>query len=122
MGRRPRQGRHMTWRLGSVCLLLAACPAYAVAQVPPSSSEPQAVSRGWSAIASGRPEEAVQIADQVLERRPRSHPALSLKIEAQSTAGMGQEALETYERWLTGAGKNTEDRGLLEPIAIGMLR
>jgi HEAT repeat protein len=112
----------MTSRYGILCLLLAVPAASAQAQTPSPISEPQAISRGWSAIAAGRHDEAIKIAGQTLERRPRSHPAISLKIEAQSAAGRGIDALDSYEQWLAGPGKNTEDRGLLEPVAVGILR
>src|SRR5688500_14187947 len=106
---RPRQVPHMTSRSGALCLLLAIPAATAHAQAPSPITDPQAISRGWSAIAGGRHDEAIKIASQSLERRPRSHPAISLKIEAQSAAGRGMDALDSYEQWLAGPAKKAED-------------
>src|SRR5262249_45555133 len=61
-------------------------------------------------------------ADGVLKRKPRSHSAFTLKIEALSAGSQPISALDAYEAWIPKAGGNLDDRGLLEPIAFGGLR
>jgi HEAT repeat protein len=92
------------------------------AQPARPASDPQTLSRGWAAFAAGRWDEAVSLADGILKRRPRSHAALSLKLEALSSSAQPLSALDAYEAWLSKAGRNVDDRGLLEPIAAGILR
>jgi HEAT repeat protein len=101
------------------CVIIA---APAAAQAPRPGSDAQTISRGWAAIAVGRFSEAVSVANSILKRKPRSHAALSLKIEALSSGSQPITALDVYEEWLPKAGRNVDDRGLLEPIASGMLR
>jgi HEAT repeat protein len=57
-----------------------------------------------------------------LKRKPRSHAAITLKIEALSAGTQPLVALDEYEAWITKAAGNADDRGLLEPIAFGLLR
>jgi HEAT repeat protein len=92
------------------------------AQAPRPSTDAQTISRGWTALAAGRPAEAVSLADGILKRRPRSHAAFILKIEALSAGSQPIAALDAYEAWIPKIGGNVDDRGLLEPIAAGMLR
>jgi HEAT repeat protein len=106
-------------RVGMACVIVA---APAAAQAPRPATDAQTMSRGWAAIAAGRFNEAVSAADGILKRKPRSHAALSLKIEALSSGAQPITALDVYEEWLPKAGRNVDDRGLLEPIASGMLR
>jgi HEAT repeat protein len=81
----------------------------------------QGLGRGWAALAAGRTDEAVSVASDILKRKPRSHAAISLKIEALSSGAQPIVALTAYEEWLLNAGRNVEDRGLLEPIAVATL-
>jgi HEAT repeat protein len=96
--------------------------APAAAQAPRPQSDMQTLSRGWVALAAGRLDDAARSANEVLKRKPRSHAALSLKIEALAGGAQPIVALDAYEEWLPKAGRNLDDRGLLEPIATGMLR
>jgi HEAT repeat protein len=106
-------------RVVMVCVIVA---APAAAQAPRPASDAQTISRGWAAIAAGRFNEAVSLANGILKRKPRSHAALSLKIEALSSGAQPITALDVYEEWLPKAGRSVDDRGLLEPVASGMLR
>src|SRR5206468_1076638 len=106
-------------RVGMACVIVA---APAAAQAPRPASDAQVISRGWAALAAGRLDEAVSLANGLLKRRPRSHAAFSLKIEALSSGAQPITALDAYEEWLPKAGRNVDDRGLLEPVASGMLR
>jgi len=103
-----------------VVLLTLASPA--AAQPPRPTGDAQAISRGWSALAAGRASEAVSVADGILQKKPKSHAAFSLKIEALSAGAQPIGALDAYEAWLQKAGRNVDDRGLLQPIAAGLLR
>jgi len=108
---------------------LAATPV--VAQTPQRDRPPptlkrantaareSALARGWTALSSGQLAAASAAADEVLAARPRDHAALSLKIEALS-AGDALKGLDAYERWL--GSRTSEDPGLLEPVARGVLR
>jgi HEAT repeat protein len=114
--------REMTsgiFQVVTACVIVAAPVA---AQAPRPASDAQTISRGWAAIAAGRFNEAVSLANGVLKRKPWSHAALSLKIEALSSGAQPVTALDVYEEWLPKAGRNVDDRGLLEPVASGMLR
>jgi HEAT repeat protein len=96
--------------------------APAAAQAPRPVSDAQTISRGWAAIAAGRLDEAVSLADGILKKKPRSHAAFTLKIEALADGTRPIAALDAYEAWMPKSGHNMDDRGLLEPIATGMLR
>ena len=96
--------------------------AVVAAQTSRPSTDAQTISRGWAALAAGRPAEAVSLADGILKKRPRSHAAFILKIEALSTGSQPLAALDAYEAWIPKIGGNVDDRGLLEPIAVGLLR
>jgi HEAT repeat protein len=82
----------------------------------------QTLGRGWVALAAGRFDEAANLAAGILKRRPRSHAAITLKIEAISAGAHPLAALDEYETWITKAARDVDDRGLLEPIALGLLR
>lgn len=114
--------REMTFVITPVLMACVIVAAPAAAQAPRPASDAQTISRGWAAIAAGRFDEAVSLANGVLKRKPRSHAALSLKIEALASGAQPVTALEAYEDWLANAGRNVDDRGLLEPVAAGMLR
>jgi HEAT repeat protein len=114
-----REMTSMILRVVVACVIVA---PPAAAQAPRPASDAQAISRGWAALAAGRLDEAVSLANGVLKRKPRSHPAVSLKIEALSSGAEPITALDAYEEWLAKAGRNVDDRGLLEPVASGMLR
>jgi HEAT repeat protein len=92
------------------------------AQTSRPSTDTQTISRGWAALAAGRSSEAASIADGVLKKKPRSHAAFTLKIEALSAGSQPLAALDAYEAWIPKAGGNVDDRGLLQPIAAGLLR
>jgi HEAT repeat protein len=114
--------REMTWktfRAAVICVILSV-PAAAQAPSPPSDA--QTISRGWAALAAGRLTEAASLANGILKRKPRSHAALSLKIEALSAGAQPIVALDAYEEWLPKTGRSIDDRGLLEPVAAGLLR
>ena len=114
--------REMTSVILRVVMASVIVAAPAAAQAPRPASDAQTISRGWAAIAAGRFGEAVSLADGVLKRKPRSHAALSLKIEALSSGAQPIRALDAYEDWLAKAGRNVDDRGLVEPVAAGILR
>jgi HEAT repeat protein len=82
----------------------------------------QTLGRGWVALAAGRFDEAASLAAGILKRKPRSHAAITLKIEAISAGAHPLTALDEYETWITKAARDVDDRGLLEPIALGLLR
>jgi HEAT repeat protein len=85
-------------------------------------SDAQTLSRGWAAVAAGRFDEATTLAAGILKRKPRSHAAVTLKIEAISAGAQPIAALDEYETWISKAAGDVDDRGLLEPIAFGLLR
>ena len=103
----------------AVIAVIARAPASAQTS---RANDTQTISRGWTALAAGRQSEAVSAADSVLKRKPRSHAAFTLKIEALSAAAQPTSALDAYEAWIPKAGGNVDDRGLLEPVAAGFLR
>src|SRR4029079_7470442 len=94
----------------------------ALAQPPRPASDAQIRSRGWAAVAAGRFDEATSLAAGILKRKPRSHAAITLKIEAISAGAQPLTALDEYETWITKAARDIDDRGLLETIALGLLR
>jgi HEAT repeat protein len=103
-------------------VIVASASWSVTAQSPRPATDAQTISRGWTALASGRLAEAVSTADSVLKKKPRSHAAFTLKIEALSAGAQPMVALDAYEAWIPKAGGNVDDRGLLEPIAAGFLR
>jgi HEAT repeat protein len=103
-------------------ILAASVWSPALAQPPRPASDAQVLSRGWAAVAAGRFDEAANLAAGILKRKPRSHAAITLKIEAISAGARSLTALDEYETWITKAAHDVDDRGLLEPIAIGLLR
>jgi HEAT repeat protein len=102
-------------------IVSASVPWSALAQPPRPASDAQILSRGWAAVAAGRFDEAATLAAGILKRKPRSHAAVTLKIEALSAGTQPLTALDEYETWITRAG-DVDDRGLLQPIAFGLLR
>lgn len=116
----------MTAAMKSLAITLALVPmigwSVVTAQAPRPATDTQTISRGWAALAAGRSTEAASIADGLLKNKPRSHSAFTLKIEALSTGNQPLGALDAYEAWIPKAGGNVDDRGLLEPIATGLLR
>lgn len=99
----------------SVCL-----PA--VGQTPQTESDAQILGRGWAALAGGRFDEAAKLSAVILKRKPRSHAAITLRIEAIAAGAHPLGALDEYETWITKTIGDVDDRGLLEPIAFGLLR
>ena len=113
---------HMKWLAISLVFASTIAPSVGTAQTARPATDTQTISRGWAALAAGRSSEAVTIADTVLKRKPRSHAAFTLKIEALSAGAQPISALDAYETWIPKAGGNVDDRGLLQPIAVGLLR
>jgi len=93
-----------------------------LAQPPRPLSDAQILSRGWAAVAAGRFDEATNLAAGILKRKPRSHAAFTLKVEAISGSAQPLAALDEYETWIAKAADDVDDRGLLEPIAVALLR
>ncbi len=92
------------------------------AQTPRPVTDATTISRGWAALAAGRLTEAVSLADGVLKKKPRSHSAFTLKLEALSAGAKPLAALDAYEAWIPKAARGVDDRGLLHVIATGLLR
>jgi HEAT repeat protein len=92
------------------------------AQTSRAERDVQILGRGWVAMAAGRFDEAASLAAGILKRKPRSHAAITLRIEAISAGAHPLTALDEYETWITKAARDVDDRGLLEPIALGLLR
>src|SRR5262245_3649234 len=103
-------------------IIAASAWSSAVAQTPRPESDAQILSRGWAAVAAGRFDEATNLAAGILKRRPRSHAAATLKIEAMAAGAQPLAALDEYETWVTKAARDVDDRGLLEPVALALLR
>src|SRR5688500_7467603 len=110
-----------TLAIGLATLALGASSTV-TAQTPRPAADATAISRGWAALAGGRLTEAVSHADAVLKRKPGSHSAFTLKLEALSAGATPLAALDAYEAWLPKAGSHVDDGGLLQPIATGILR
>jgi HEAT repeat protein len=106
----------------TLAALVAIGSSVAMAQTAGPPSDAQTISRGWAALATGRRADAISLADGVLKKKPRSHAAFVLKIEALSAGAQPLSALDAYEAWIPRVGGNVDDRGLLEPIAAGLLR
>lgn len=111
-------------RFAAIALGFVSILGSSTANAQPSrpATDTQTISRGWTALAAGRSSEAASIADSVLKRKPRSHAAFTLKIEALSAGTQPLAALDAYEGWIPKAGGGVDDRGLLQPIATGLLR
>jgi HEAT repeat protein len=107
--------------LGLATLTLVGSSAV-TAQTPRPAADATSISRGWAALAGGRLTEAVSLADGVLKRKPRSHSAFTLKLEALSAGAKPLTALDAYEAWIPKAARGVDDRGLLHVIATGLLR
>ena len=103
-------------------IITASAWSPALAQTPRAESDAQILSRGWAALGAGRFDEAANVAASILKRKPRSHAAITLKIEAISAGAQPLAALDEYEAWITKVAHDVDDRGLLEPIAHGLLR
>jgi len=114
--------REMRSIVVTVVIMTGASWSSVTAQTPRPATDAQTISKGWTALASGRLTEAVSAADSILKKKPRSHAAFTLKIEALSAGAQPISALDAYEAWIPKAGGNVDDRGLLEPIAAGFLR
>lgn len=108
-------------RVNVVALLLGAMsllPVPGQAQAP--ASREALLAQGWSALAAGRPADAIRAADRLLKEAPRDHEAASLGVEAALAGPDPAPALDLYERWLEA--RRREDPILLEEIAVGFLR
>src|SRR6478609_6889246 len=73
-------------------ILTASFWSPALAQPPRPVSDAQILSRGWAAVAAGRFDEATTLAAGILKRKPRSHAAITLKIEAISAGAQSLTA------------------------------
>lgn len=98
----------------------AAAPA-AGQGTPQAADDAAALGRAWTALAAGTPDVAVKTADEILQRAPWSHAALTVKLHALSSGSGARAALDTYEAWLDGAAGRTEDLPLLDPVVTGIL-
>src|SRR5262245_31150036 len=87
-------------------IVLAGASSSMTAQAPRPATDAQTISRGWTALAAGRLTEAVSAADNILKKKPRSHTAFTLKIEALSAGTQPVSALDAYEAWIPKAGGN----------------
>jgi HEAT repeat protein len=105
-----------------VVIIILITSSMAAAQIARPATDAQVLSRGWAALAAGRLTEAISAADSLLKKKPRSHSAFVLKIEALSAGTQPLAALDEYEMWITKTARNVDDRGLLEPIAVALLR
>ena len=87
---------------------------------PPSAagSDVAALANGWAALAAGRSQDAIKVADGLLTERPGDHRAVDLKIEALAP-DEPLRALDAYEAWLGRV--RLEDVFLLVPVARGTL-
>ena len=81
-------------------IITASLSSPALAQTPRPESDAQILGRGWAAVAAGRFDEAASLSSGILKRKPRSHAAITLKIEAIAAALRGGYAtvLVTDER------------------------
>jgi len=110
-----------------VMIVGAAIAADARAQVrdraaPPAAapaSDAATLAAGWTALATGRHDEAARQAETILQRRRWDRAALLLKISALSAAS-STRGLDSYEQWL--GSKRPDDITLIEPIAIAALQ
>jgi HEAT repeat protein len=114
--------REMRFAAPPVVIIILITSSMAAAQIARPATDAQVLSRGWAALAAGRLTEAISAADSLLKKKPRSHSAFVLKIEALSGGTQPLAALDAYEAWIPKAGRNLDDRGLLESIAAGFLR
>src|SRR5262245_7701465 len=120
-------------KLLSICMVLTLCVAAGArgqgnpqtqgARSTPlptqSASAAATLASGWGALASGRAADAEAAADFLLNARHSRHDAINLKIHARLGAAGANAALDAYEGWLQGAGK--EDVFLIQPIARRVL-
>src|SRR5687768_1660348 len=103
-------GLVMISRIAVSCLVCVSLSTETGAQPPASvKSDWTLLAKGWTAIAVGKPDEAVAVANQILKRRPGSHGALMLKIEGLAAGARPLLALDAYEEWLTSPGEQVED-------------
>lgn len=75
--------------------------------------------KGWTALASGRPQEALAEARQLLRLDPGNHDALALAVAALVARQQSSAALDAYEQWL--AASRREDLFPLQSIARSVL-
>jgi tetratricopeptide (TPR) repeat protein len=115
---RPNDGGLM--RPFVIAAIIATLSSTLVAQTAAVRDAPAAaIGRGWTALAEGRPAEAISAARQVLRRDPGNHDALSLGIAAMTSGQQSTAALDLYEQWLTTS--RHEDLFPLQSIARSFL-
>lgn len=85
-----------------------------------TTTEPQDLGAGWTALAAGRSADAERYADTILRVDRRNRDAVALKIAARIAAGNVTGSLDAYEQWL-GDVRQREDVFLLERVAIGVV-
>ncbi len=109
-------------RLAVICLVCAASMPLSAQSGNRTAvtAEAAALGRGWTALASKQPAQAIDLAQQILRASPASHDAVSLLVAAQVGAGQPLLALDAYDAWIS-ASKH-EDLFLLQPVAFGVLR
>lgn len=88
---------------------------------PQVADDAAALGRAWTALAAGRPDDALKTADEILRRAPWSHAALTVRLYALAAGSGPRAALDAYEAWLEGAPGRTEDLPLLDPVVVGIL-
>jgi HEAT repeat protein len=118
--------------LAFVTLFTATADQRAPQRQPPRDAAPatrsgpadtSALASAWTALAAGRHEEAVTLADRLLEREPWNHPAVLVKLRGLAAGRGPVMALDSYEQWLVAprGGRGQEDIYLLDPVIIGVL-
>lgn len=102
--------------IASTCLTVGLLPEAAAQSPYPRSSEHIAtVQRAQDALAAGKADAALTLADGVLKVAPAHRDAAAVKIRALLQLNDRPAALKTYDAWLDAARR--EDVTLLEPIA-----
>lgn len=107
--------------LGSLAVTSAQQPPPAP-PVPPLQMDIEAAGlmQGWALMAQRQYGLAESHANTVLQRFPRSFPAVVLAIDASIASSGGEAGLARYEAWL--GQRTVEEPGLLRMVAIGILK
>jgi HEAT repeat protein len=104
--------------LAAVVFVSLAVPSHA--QETPGQRAARLAADAERALSSGRPADAIRLADVLLAESPRDRAAVQIKIRALVSTGDVAGARAAYEQHATLV--NREDGGLLKPIAVGELR
>jgi hypothetical protein len=105
-------------------VLAAALTITTLAQAQPrapqgSDTGAQQISRAWAALAQGRTDEAIGIAQPLIGSVDVGHEAAALIIRAEASRDGVKPALAAYEAWLGQSAR--DDRFLLHPVALHLL-